>query len=398
MRETNSKLKVRGVYYYKYVCVYDSDTKKKSEIPIKLAHIDQVELALIRKAEVEVVVKQLKAIGEISRIKDYRFKWMSVDNKVGFKKPLTYLEGYDLFMKKRKVSESTMQMNHNSLNHFGDYVGNISLKELDIKHLIGYVHKQTANNRSDTSINIDLRTLRTMLIYLKDIGETDNVPSFKRALKLCPINDEMPIYVTEIEFNKIQSEDWLLLHTKRRNWYKEVFRLYWDLGVRLSEPFNGVIEGNYLHIPKHLSKNREVRYVRITEAQADTIKEIQRQWDETNQSKDHIKNYSKVFKKILRWLDIDESKHLHSLRHSYALRRRLETNGNYQQVAKELGHKSYQVTEKYQRCDERKLMDDFPSYKGMLQSLQNGLIKFSSTKKSSTNSHYYPNYSPRQIN
>lgn len=397
MRKTNSKLQKRGSFFYKYVCVFNNETKKKKQIPIKLAHITQVELALIRKAEVEVIIKQLKALGEIHKIKNYQFKWMN-NNKVDFKKSITFFEGYNLFMRKRKVSESTLKMNHNSLNHFGNFVGNIPIKELDVKHFISYIHKQNKNNRSDTSINIDLRILRTMLNYLKDIGEIDIVPSFKRALKLCPVNDEHPIYITEIEFNKIQSEDWLLLHTKRRNWYKEVYRLYWDLGLRLSEPFNGIIEGNYLHIPKHLSKNRDSRYIRITESQINTIIEMQRQWNETKKSKDHIKNYSKVFKKILRWLDIDESKHLHSLRHSYALKRRLETNGNYQQVAKELGHKSYQVTEKYQRCDERKLMDDFPSYKSVIESLQNGLNKFSSTKKSSTNSHYYPNYSPRQMN
>ncbi len=108
-------------------------------------------------------------------------------------------------------------------------------------------------------------------------------------------------------------------------------------------------------IPKDKAKSRRPRSIRITPEQALTINEMKRRWEEKNRTIDHIKNYSKVFKKALRYCNIDESKHFHSLRHSYALRRRLETNGNYQLVAKELGHKSVFVTEKYQRCDERKL-------------------------------------------
>ena len=125
--------------------------------------------------------------------------------------------------------------------------------------------------------------------------------------------------------------------------------------------------------------------------------EMIRRWEDKGKTKDHIKNYSKVFKKALRHCNIDESKHLHSLRHSYALRRRLETNGNYQLVAKELGHKSAIVTEKYQRCDEKKLWDDFPSYRAILESLENGVFNITSTKNTSTKSYYKPHYSLRQL-
>ena len=137
--------------------------------------------------------------------------------------------------------------------------------------------------------------------------------------------------------------------------------------------------------------------MRITPEQALTIQELQRRYKE-NPTKDHIKNYSKVFKEALRHLDIDEEKHFHSLRHSFALRRRIETNGNYQKVAKELGHKRSDVTEKYQRCDEKKLMDDFPSYRSLLESLENGMINGMSPKKVSPKSYYTPHYAPREMN
>ena len=144
---------------------------------------------------------------------------------------------------------------------------------------------------------------------------------------------------------------------------------------------------------KDKAKNRRARKVRITSEQSLTIQEMQRRYKE-RPTIDHIKNYSKVFKKALRYLNIDESKHFHSLRHSYALRRRIETNGNYQKVAKELGHKRSDVTEKYQRCDEKKLKDDFPSYKAVIESLE----KKTSTKITSTKSYYIPHYSRPQMN
>ena len=91
------------------------------------------------------------------------------------------------------------------------------------------------------------------------------------------------------------------------------------------------------------------------------------------------------------WNEFKSSVHgLNTKQKGDALRRRLETNGNYQLVAKELGHKSAIVTEKYQRCDEKKLKDDFPSYKAIIESLENGAFNGTSTTNTSTNSNYTP--------
>ena len=397
MTKSKSNMVKRGNYYYKYICIWNNETKTKEQVPVKLAHISEYEKAIHRKGEVERVAVQLKRDGQMYRFKDYQFTWMSNTGKAHFKKPLTLSQGIDKFIENRKVSKNTMCMNINSLNHWMDNLSPMLLcKDLDVKHLIGFVNTHKYK-RSDTSINMDLRTIRTMLLFLKDMGDIEGIPSFKRALKACPINDEEPIYITEVEFNQIMSTDWCLLYTAKRDWYKEVFHLYWDIGVRLSEPFFSTISGNWLEIPKDKAKNRCARSVRITAFQADTIREMQKRWHEKGRTVDHIKNYSKVFKKALRHCNINESKHLHSLRHSYALRRRLETNGNYTQVAKELGHKSTLVTEKYQRCDERKLMDDFPSYKAIIESLENGVLNNTSAKKSSAKRGYLPHHSIRQM-
>ena len=58
MRKKQSKMYVRGVYYYMYVCLYDKKTQRKTQIPIKLAPVTQTELALERKLEVEHIFNQ----------------------------------------------------------------------------------------------------------------------------------------------------------------------------------------------------------------------------------------------------------------------------------------------------------------------------------------------------
>ena len=400
---SKSKMVLRGNHYYKYVCLWNKENRTKKQIPIKLAHKDDYDIALSRKNEVERIANQFKLDGKLSRLKDYEFHWNSETGRNQFKNPMTIEKGIAMFIKNRSNSRrnSTLQMYTNSLNHWLKYfTKNMYCEDIRTKHLIGFV-SENKDNRSDTSINMDLRILRTLLYWLRDMGEITlyrNDIIFKSAFNECPINDDEPIYITEVEFKKIMDKNWCLLYTSKREWYKEVFQLYWDTGMRLSEPFKGIIDGNYLHIPKEVSKNGNKRDVRITPLQANTITRLQDIWMDNNMSSNHIRGYSKMFKKALRECGIDESKHFHCLRHSYALRRRLETNGNYQQVQKELGHKDVSVTQKYQRCDERKLKDDFPSLKAIIESLENREIYISSTMKTSTMKELKTTYPYREIN
>ena len=67
-------------------------------------------------------------------------------------------------------------------------------------------------------------------------------------------------------------------------------------------------------------------------------------------------------------------------------------------MAKEVGHNEVECTLKYQRCDEKKLTDDFPSYKAVIDSNENSAIKKTSPKKTSPKSYYTPHYAHRQMN
>ena len=72
-------------------------------------------------------------------------------------------------------------------------------------------------------------------------------------------------------------------------------------------------------------------------------------------------NYGKQFKRACRHLGI-KGKTLHSLRHTYAVRRWAIT-GDIKMVSQEIGHSSVVMTEKYAKFNLRKLRDDFPSLK-----------------------------------
>jgi len=243
----------KGNYYYKSICIWNNETKTKKQIPIKLAHKDEYDIAMYRKGIVETTAKHLKRDGQLHLIREYVFEWNSESGKAEIKKPITLAEGLHKFIDKRDVSENTMCMNINSFNHLTDYLSpTICCLDIEIKHLLGFINRHK-HHRSDTSINIDLRALRTLLLYLKDMGELKNVPSFKRAFKMCPINHEEPIHITEVEFIEIMSTDWMLLYIPKRDWYKEVFHLYWDIGVRLSEPFFSTPQAKYVEQARFLA-------------------------------------------------------------------------------------------------------------------------------------------------
>ena len=74
-----------------------------------------------------------------------------------------------------------------------------------------------------------------------------------------------------------------------------------------------------------------------------------------------IGNLSKTFLKAMREVDGQDTKyHLHCLRHTFAVRRYLQTRDIYL-VKNELGHESVTTTEIYAKFSLRRLENDFPS-------------------------------------
>ena len=387
MKKT-SKLIIKGRYYYKSVCVYNKETGRKKQYPIKLSLVsDGSEKAMRLKEKVERKVQEFKINGvNPHRIARHVFPWNAENGIGGFVKPMSLIEGHDFYQSKRNISDKSKSINYYSIKHICSFLtDNKIIDEIVELDLEQYVKQMQFNGRSNTSINMDLRNLRAMLRYLKTHKKIGNIPSFKIALKDAPVNDEDPIYISEIEFAQIMDEDWMLLRTPKRDFYKKVFQMYWDLGLRLTEPFKSeiVFKGDDIFLCPPILKKGMQRKINISAEHALIIKEMQELYSK-KPTDDHIKNYSKVFKKALRHCDISEVKHLHSLRHSYGIRRRIETNGNVQQVQAEMGHRTYKTTEKYQRRDITELKHDFPSLKKMIESMENDVNKVYSTTFTST--------------
>ena len=71
---------------------------------------------------------------------------------------------------------------------------------------------------------------------------------------------------------------------------------------------------------------------------------------------------SRNFRKACDVIGVSKDISFHSLRHTFACIRRLQTNGNMALVRDELGHKSLTTTERYCNIPIRRLEDDFPTY------------------------------------
>ena len=95
----------------------------------------------------------------------------------------------------------------------------------------------------------------------------------------------------------------------------------------------------------------------------------------------HIDQYNKMLTKALKSIKKGDIRTLHCLRHTFAVRRYLETRDIYS-VKTELGHSSVVTTEKYANFDLRKLEEDFPS---LVYGQTSQIIRFMDTNTVDTN-------------
>ena len=99
-----------------------------------------------------------------------------------------------------------------------------------------------------------------------------------------------------------------------------------------------------------------------------------------------IGNLSKTFLKAMREIDGQDTKyHLHCLRHTFAVRRYLQTRDIYL-VKQELGHSSVVTTEIYAKFSLRRLEADFPSLVKSIKNAENWI-----------NGHTFDGHSPSSV-
>ena len=207
-----------------------------------------------------------------------------------------------------------------------------------------------------TTMNINLSKIRAFHNWCVNKGYAKK----KIEFVLVREGQKLPNYLTEDEFNNIMQLDIIDVHLR------ETFLFYYMTGCRKSEPFNADLKGNWLTIKATDAKSHRTRDVQLNEMLKSIITEMKDRYhmliDEFGQKPRHIKmRYGKEFKKACRYLGI-KGKTLHNLRDTYSVRRWAIT-GDIKMVADEIGHSSVVMTEKYAKCNLRRLQDDFRSLK-----------------------------------
>tara|TARA_Y100000817_G_scaffold265958_1_gene221980 strand:- start:48 stop:824 length:777 start_codon:yes stop_codon:yes gene_type:complete len=210
------------------------------------------------------------------------------------------------------------------------------------------IHKGNTPN----GININLRAIKTFFNWCvkRELIEKNLFVDMVSKPK------ELPLYIPDSLFDKLMQLEWL------DDNYKTAFSFYRDTGCRRSEPFLGELHGNWLLIGGDETKQRMDKELSLSHINLERITEMRAFLESYKGTLDSwIGNLSKTFLKAMREVDGQDTKyHLHCLRHTFAVRRYLQTRDIYL-VKQELGHSSVVTTEIYAKFSLRRLEADFPS-------------------------------------
>ena len=338
-------LKPRKAKWYARIRWSIDGTRYEQQIPLRTARESEAYLRM------DLVRERASSIASGN---SYTFPWMNDEGKTKVKK-LTLSEVIQKYINQRNhIRESTLKRDKITFNRLTDVLGLEypieKLARADIEKFKSFWN----GKHKPGGINFNLRVIRTFLIWLKDEKFTAELIK----VKMLDIGKPLPKYFSELEFNQIMELDWL------DQFYKDAFYFYQTTGCRKAEPFLGRIDGNWLIVDTDKSKTKCVRQIRINPEQMVILKEMKRRHDKHvvngMKSYTHIDQYNKMLTKALKSIKKGDIRTLHCLRHTFAVRRYLETRDIYL-VKTELGHSSVVTTEKYANFDLRKLEEDFPS-------------------------------------
>ena len=206
-------------------------------------------------------------------------------------------------------------------------------------------------NHSPNGINIDLRGIKCFLLWCREEGYIKAMPKIKQ------------LKVDKSKPKVIKDSDWdLIMQSDVSDEWKDIFRLYRDIGARRNEVVFGRVEGSFLIVDAENSKSGLEKEIQLTQMQLCVVYSIHNQRDkyiaEGKNITNYVNHFTKVFKKVCEKLGLDYN--FHCLRHTFAVRRYYSTKDIYL-VSKELGHTSVLTTEKYAQFNPNRLAEWFPS-------------------------------------
>jgi len=228
--------------------------------------------------------------------------------------------------KERNLQESSVDAYKLAIKDFRECLSRFgTFDSLNKKHFTDLVN-YLQDRYNDTTVNIRLRGIRAMLNYLLEKEMIDKLPFKIRQIKT---DQSLPKFILPDEMSRIYRQV-----TDER--LAAIFRVYECSGMRLSELKQSRREGEFIIILK--SKSRKERIIPIPLERIPDYNYAK----EISFSPDFI---SHRFTKACTDAGL-KGKTIHCLRHTFALRKLMETN-NISLVKELLGHSSVTVTEIY---------------------------------------------------
>ena len=335
----------RGSWYCR-VSITDKITRKRKFIWYPLRTENKTE-AHKRKAKIE------KVESDIRNGIEFTFPWMADGGRTKVKE-LTLEEAINDWIERRRnqpnITKATIMINENSIEHLFRSVGKSTpLKAITTKMMDKFSDNLLDKGLSLNTVNIHLRSVRTFFRYVWKRGLIDKLPMIEQL----KVKDTEPIYFSDDEFHTILNEVGV------DSFYGKVFFFYRETGLRLREPFIATLDGNWLDIP-NTSKGKKSRSIELNDFLVEIFKEL-RQWAATCGLVEGSRgrHLSKKLKKALRKCGVDESKHFHSLRHTFAVRQVVKGTP-MAMIQSMMGHRSISTTEIYAEFELKKLKRHFP--------------------------------------
>lgn len=333
--------------WYARVSLWDGYRQTEKQIPLKT---ESKTTARIRLAEVNRHEKDIKAGVDVS------FAWQNEEGIIKYKQ-LSIIEVSQKFHNSRKtlgLAESTIIRNIHSLTLFMKVIGkSIPIETITTKHI--EIFKDYCSNvlgHTSQGVNINLRLLKTFFRWCARNEIMKSLP----YVQMIKIPQSLPSYITELEWSKLVQSNCL------NGIDRKTFIFALETGCRLSEPYYGKISGHWLLIPAEYTKSKIEKEIFLNDELIGIWCEMHNHLQEWLDRGYKIENYkgmiSKKFLQACRSVGIKH--HFHDIRHTFAVRRYLQTRDIYQ-VKKELGHSSVTTTEKYTKFSLRRLAYDFPS-------------------------------------
>lgn len=334
--------------WYARIRTWDGIRQTEKLIPLKTESKVEAHERLVQVNRVEKDIKDGV---------DFSFPWFNNNVELRIAR-VRVKEAVSQYLKSRSndgLAESSIRRITISLNALMSVVSDsFPVALLTEKHLEKFKEAYKGKHTPE-GININLRGTKTFLKWCVDRELLEKMPK----VVMMKIPKSLPSYLTDSDWAELMKPGVLDDHFKR------TFYFYRETGCRLSEPFYGVLEGNWLIIGAKYTKQKVEKEVYLTNELIKIWVDMKTRFDSTPyKPKNFIMRYSKEFLRACRQVGLNH--HLHDLRHTFAVRRYLQT-GDIFLVKNELGHASVTTTERYSKFSLKRLAHDFPSLSDCLE-------------------------------